>query len=86
MFSTELSLKVGVFTEFLTLVKSGLHFVLKNNVKHPKIFKVNSQMKKQLISVSTHLGNSQSAVESEVSGSLFLTQMLFNYNLFLLTK
>lgn len=42
MFSTEFSLRVGVFTDLLTLVKSGLHFVLENSVKHPKTFKVNS--------------------------------------------
>lgn len=84
MFSTEFSLKVGVFTEFLNLIKSGLHFVLKNGVKHRKIFKVNSEIKKPIHYLHS-LGNSQSAAESEVSRSLFLTQMLFNYNLFVFT-
>lgn len=84
MFSTEFSLKVGVFTEFLNLVKSGLRFVLKNGVKHRKIFKVNSEIKKTIHYLHS-LGNSQSAAESEVSRSLLLTQMLFNNNLFVFT-
>lgn len=38
MCSPEFSHKVGVVTELLTLVKSGVDFVLKHDVKHPKIF------------------------------------------------
>jgi len=44
MCSTEFSHKIGVVTELLTLVKSGVEFVFKHAVKHPKIFKVNKQL------------------------------------------